>query len=44
LQTIGGEDIVANFAIGSGAVGGTESLVLESSVGVVTGLVVILYL
>jgi hypothetical protein len=34
--------MVANFAIGSGAVGGAGSLELELSVGVVASLVVIL--
>ena len=42
MQAIGGSAIVANFAIGSGAVGGAGSLELEPSVGVVASLVVIL--
>jgi hypothetical protein len=40
MQAIGGSAIVANFVIGSGAVGG--ALVLEPSVGVVASLVVTL--
>ena len=42
MHAIDGGAMVANFAIGSEAVGGTGSLELEPSVGVMASLVVIL--